>query len=337
MRTQTHREPVKYVITDQRSDLNISPGSEGKPEFRNKKDFSLPVGIFRRFLPDLCMYLKGREQYQYESQPSQDVGCFTGFKIIDFLVQRVLKPLFLPLKKNPMTVLITGASRGIGEALAYYLTGEGDTVILVARNRHRLEKIAGECNEKAEKTVAYAIPFDLTELKDLESEFLSAIGRITRRLDALVNNAGQLIRKPFVETSMEEARRLFDANFFAPAQLTRICLPLLRESGRGHVVNITSMSGFQGSRKFGGLSYYSASKAALGGLTEVLAEELKEEGIRVNGVALGSVQTEMFAESFPGVRVNMLPGEMAEFLAWFLREGGRFMNGKVIPVSTATP
>jgi len=236
-----------------------------------------------------------------------------------------------------MTILITGASRGIGEALAYRLTSGGDTVILVARNRGKLEKVAGECNNRAKHQVAYVIPFDLTDLQDLEKEFLSAVEGIANKLDALVNNAGQLIRKPFSDTSMAEAKVLFDTNFFAPAQLTRLCLPLLRKSDQGQVVNITSMAGFQGSRKFAGLSYYSASKAALGGLTEVLAEELKEEGVRVNSLALGAVQTEMYAESFPGMKVDMQPERMAEFISWFLREGGRFMNGKVIPVSSATP
>jgi 3-oxoacyl-[acyl-carrier protein] reductase len=236
-----------------------------------------------------------------------------------------------------MIAIITGASRGIGEALAYRLADQGDTVILVARNRERLEQVAGTCNRKAGKTLAHAVPFDLADLPDLEKEFLSMIGRVAGHIDALVNNAGQMIRKPFSDTSLTEAKRLFDANFFAPAQLCRICIPLMKGAENPHMVNITSMAGFQGSRKFPGLTYYGASKAALGGLTEILAEELKGEGIRVNGLAIGSVATGMFAQAFPDAEASMDPGQISRFIAWFVREGGRFMNGKVIPVAPATP
>ena len=170
-----------------------------------------------------------------------------------------------------MVILITGASKGIGAALAESLTGSGHTVILVARNRTRLEQVVAGCNEKAGKLLAHSIPFDLTELSELQEEFVSRVGGIAAKVDALVNNAGQLIRKPFHQISTREAKGLFDANFFAPAALIRTCLPLMMDSELKHVVNITSMAGYQGSSKFSGLSYYSASKSALGSLTECLA------------------------------------------------------------------
>jgi 3-oxoacyl-[acyl-carrier protein] reductase len=236
-----------------------------------------------------------------------------------------------------MNILITGASRGIGAALAESLTSSGHSVLLVSRNRAGLEQVEEKCNRGAGSPLAHAIPFDLTDLPDLEKEFLSLIGGITESLDALVNNAGQLIRKPFSRISIQEAKGLFDANFFAPALLIRLCLPLMEKSELKHVVNVTSMAGFQGSAKFSGLSFYGASKAALGGLTECLAEELKPEGFSVNGLAIGSVQTEMFAEAFPGFRAPLNPPKMAEFMKWFILEGAGFFNGKVLPVSVATP
>ncbi len=108
-------------------------------------------------------------------------------------------------------------------------------------------------------------------------------------------------------------------------------------SGLKHVVNVTSMAGYQGSSKFNGLSYYSASKAALGSLTECLAEELKDESIKVNALAIGAVQTEMLEEAFPGFKAPLQPSQMAEFMKWFTLEGPVFFNGKVLPVSLSTP
>jgi short-subunit dehydrogenase len=236
-----------------------------------------------------------------------------------------------------MVLLITGASRGIGAALAAQLTRMDHQVLLVSRNIRNLEEIASTCNRTAGKELAFPVPFDLGDLPDLESEFLSAIRQHTTQLDGLINNAGHLINQPFTEVSLKDARRLFDINFFMPAQLIRICVPLMSASALKHVVNISSMGGFQGSSKFPGLSYYSASKAALASLSECLAEEFKPLGIRVNALAIGSVQTEMLAEAFPGLKAPLTPGEMAGFLQWFTLEGGNYFNGKILPVSISTP
>lgn len=233
--------------------------------------------------------------------------------------------------------MISGASRGIGAALAEALTAAGHTVLLVSRSRKLLAEVTEACNEKAGKELARAIPFDLTELPELEQEFLSMVKKTSGRIDCLVNNAGQLIRKPFIKTTPVEAKALFDANLFAPASLIRTTLPLMEGSILKHVVNITSMAGFQGSSKFSGLSYYSASKAALGSLTECLAEELKEEGVRVNALAIGAVQTEMLARAFPDYKAPLDPPQMADFMRWFVLEGASYFNGKVLPVSLSTP
>jgi 3-oxoacyl-[acyl-carrier protein] reductase len=236
-----------------------------------------------------------------------------------------------------MNLLITGASKGIGAALAESASAAGHTVLLVSRNSTRLELVAGNCNRMAGMELAHAIPFDLTDLSDLQDEFTTRIEAITGRLDAIVNNAGQLINKSFLQVTPREARGIFDTNFFAPAFLIRACLPLMAGSELKHVVNITSMAGYQGSAKFAGLSYYSASKAALGSLTECLAQELKVQEVKVNALAIGSVQTEMLAEAFPGLRAPLVPSQMAEYLLWFTLEGSKYFNGKVLPVSRSTP
>ena len=240
-------------------------------------------------------------------------------------------------KTEPMIILLTGASRGIGAALAREFTSEGHQVLLVSRNKTALDQVAGECNQSAGEELAFPMPFDLSDLSDLESEFVSGIRKFVPHVDVLFNNAGQLIHQPFGEVDIKDARSLFEANFFAPALLTRIILPLMKDSSLKHVVNVTSMAGFQGSSKFPGLSYYSASKAALGSLSECLAVELKEEGVKVNALAIGSVQTEMLAQAFPGMKAPLEPAEMARYMKWFALEGGAYFNGKVLPVSQATP
>jgi NAD(P)-dependent dehydrogenase (short-subunit alcohol dehydrogenase family) len=97
------------------------------------------------------------------------------------------------------------------------------------------------------------------------------------------------------------------------------------------------MGGFQGSSKYNGLSIYSASKAALGSLTECLAGELNEFGIKVNCLALGAVQTEMFEEAFPGYTAPVKAGEMAEFIREFTLNGSKYFNGKILPVALTNP
>jgi 3-oxoacyl-[acyl-carrier protein] reductase len=236
-----------------------------------------------------------------------------------------------------MVILLTGSSRGIGAALASSFTKSGHTVLLVSRNKTALQQVSERCNSEAGEMLAFPIPFDLMDLPDLEKEFISLLGEHTQTIDALFNNAGQLIRKPFHEIPLEDARKLFDVNFFVPAQLIRICRPFMENSELKHVVNVSSMAGFQGSKKFSGLSYYSASKAALAALTESLSEEYMEEGITMNALSIGSVQTEMLAEAFPGFKAPLEPSQMAEFMKWFTLEGANYFNGKILPVSLATP
>jgi len=105
----------------------------------------------------------------------------------------------------------------------------------------------------------------------------------------------------------------------------------------GHVVNISSMGGVQGSVKFAGLSAYSSSKGALITLTELLAEEYKEHGPSFNVLALGAVQTEMLEEAFPGYKPPMLAIEMAEYIVDFSLNGQKYYNGKLLQVANSTP
>ncbi|HTF82274.1 MAG TPA: SDR family oxidoreductase, partial [Cytophagales bacterium] len=104
-----------------------------------------------------------------------------------------------------------------------------------------------------------------------------------------------------------------------------------------HIVNIGSIGGFQGSKKFSGLTAYSASKSALTGLTETLAEELKYQNIKVNCLALGAVQTQMFEKAFPNHSAPNAADEIAIYIHDFSINGHKYFNGKTLPVATSTP
>ena len=132
-------------------------------------------------------------------------------------------------------------------------------------------------------------------------------------------------------------QKVYEVNVFAPAMLIKVLLPLIEKSTEAHIVNISSMGGVQGSSKFIGLSAYSSSKGALITLTECLATELAHKNIKVNCLALGSVNTEMLATAFPGYEAPVSANKMAEWVSWFALNGHHFFNGKIIPVALSNP
>ena len=226
-----------------------------------------------------------------------------------------------------MNIIITGASRGIGYATARtFLSVPGHRVVVIARDGKALETLSREYGRER------AIPL-VYDLSSSPEPLADAVGQIFDHVDILINNAGYLVRKPFTELEKENYLRSMEVNFLAPALLIRALLPLLERSSVKHVVNISSMGGVQGSVKFPGLAAYSASKAALNNLTELLAAELKEQGIRINALAPGSVDTEMLQRAFPGYEAPVTPAEMAAFIYSFATTAWQVINGKVIPVA----
>ena len=156
-----------------------------------------------------------------------------------------------------------------------------------------------------------------------------------KKVDAVVHNAGALVLKPFESTTQEDFENIYKVNVFAIAKLTQLALPYMEKGS--HVVTISSMGGIQGSMKFAGLAAYSSSKGAVITLSELLAEEYKGRGIAFNVLALGSVQTEMLAEAFPGYQAPISAEEMADYICNFTLTGHQFYNGKVLQVSSTTP
>lgn len=222
-------------------------------------------------------------------------------------------------------ILITGTSRGIGLELVKKLANEGNRIIAVSR------KITNELTSLPNVT---CISADLSVSTDLEkitekikSNFIS--------LDVLIHNAGAIVNKPFAEISSEEFEYVYKVNVFGVAALNRKVLPFMPNGS--HVVTISSMGGIQGSLKFPGLAAYSSSKGAVITLSELLAEEYKEQGIAFNVLALGAVQTEMLQEAFPGYQAPISPEGMANYIADFAMNGNKYFNGKVLEVSSSTP
>ena len=222
-------------------------------------------------------------------------------------------------------IIITGTSRGIGYELALLFANGGHQVLAISRN---LPDIL-----LAHPNIT-CLSVDLSQEQDMKqvADFLS---RAWKNVDGIIHNAGALILKPFSETTTQDFEKIYKVNVFAVAALTRLCLPYLKKGS--HVVSISSMGGIQGSMKFSGLSAYTSSKGALITLSELLAEEYKEQGIAFNSLAIGSVQTEMLAEAFPGYEAPISAAQMAEYIFNFTLTGHRFYNGKVLQVSLSTP
>ncbi len=232
-----------------------------------------------------------------------------------------------------MTILVTGASKGIGFEMIKRLSQNANTlVIAISRNIEPVTKLVNQKNTHS----ILPIKADITNAND-QKKIIKTLKSLHLKVDVLINNAGQIVNKPFEKITSKELQSVYTTNVFGPFTLIQSLLPFFNKKGKAHIVNISSMGGFQGSSKFPGLSAYSSSKSALSGLTECLAEELKPKNISVNCLAIGAVQTEMLSKAFPGYKAPLKAGQMAEFICNFALTGHTYFNGKIIPVSSTTP
>jgi NAD(P)-dependent dehydrogenase (short-subunit alcohol dehydrogenase family) len=231
-----------------------------------------------------------------------------------------------------MNIIINGASRGIGKEVALILARDKDNQLLITgRDELALKSVI---ESSLSENVSYLV-MDLTRL-DLTIEAIKdQIYNRFSRIDILINCAGALILRDFMKMSDNEGRIMMETNFIGPAAFIRLVVPLMSKGS--HIVNISSMGGFQGSLKYRGMAYYSASKAAIACLTECLAVELSDNKISVNCLSLGSVQTQMFESAFPGHIAPVQQQEMADYISWFALNGNKFFNGKVLPVAVSNP
>ena len=243
--------------------------------------------------------------------------------------------IFAQQNQPTMNIVITGASQGIGRATVKKLSRDSShSIVAIARNGQKLDELRQECLVENPGAQVFPVPFDLSST-GYTFNLLPHILKAFNTVDVLINNAGLLVKKEFLHLTDEDFDRAFDVNVKSVFKLTRALLGYFNNPA--HIVNISSMGGVQGSSKFPELALYSAAKGAVAVLTEAMAEEFKPRGIRVNCLAFGAVQTEMFAEAFPGYKAPMSSEEMGEFLADFAVNGQRFFNGKILPVSVSTP
>jgi short-subunit dehydrogenase len=222
-------------------------------------------------------------------------------------------------------IIITGTSRGIGYEMALQFANAGHQVLAISRKTPQI---------LIEHENITCLPIDISDENQLQqvNEFVS---KTWKKVDVLIHNAGSLLHKNFTEITTQEFQNIYKVNVFAVAELTKICIPFMEKGS--HVVTISSMGGIQGSMKFAGLSAYSSSKGAVITLSELLAEEYKENGIAFNVLALGAVNTEMLQEAFPGYEAPLSAKEMADYIYNFALTGNKYYNGKVLQVSSTTP
>lgn len=222
-------------------------------------------------------------------------------------------------------IIITGTSRGIGYELALQFANAGHQVLAISRKTPQA---------LMEHPNVSCLSLDISVAEDLV-QVEKFILQTWKKVDILLHNAGRLLHKPFDQITADEFQSVYKVNVFAVAELTKICIPFMQKGS--HVVTISSMGGIQGSMKFAGLAAYSSSKGAVITLSELLAEEYKEQGIAFNVLALGAVNTEMLQEAFPGYEAPLSAKEMADYIFNFALTGNKFYNGKVLQVSSSTP
>ena len=220
-------------------------------------------------------------------------------------------------------IVVTGASSGIGRATAELFAREGALVAIFARSAEKLAQMAGER--------VLAVAGDVANEADLERLFSEVESRFGD-CDVLVNNAGTTDVARLIDTTPDRWDRMFAVNVRGAYLATRRALPAMVARRSGTIVNVASISGVIGPEKFPGFVSYCASKAAVIGMTEALAVEVRDAGVRVNCVSPGSVDTPMWAGVSGGAPAAMTPEEIAQAIRFLASSESRPMNGQNLNV-----
>jgi NAD(P)-dependent dehydrogenase (short-subunit alcohol dehydrogenase family) len=230
----------------------------------------------------------------------------------------------LPL--DGTTAVVTGASRGIGRAIAIKLAVElGAEIALWARDMSALRAVAGEISAKRGK--ARAIVVDVTDA-DAVNRAAELVRATMPPLRVLVNNAGAVLRKTTENISDAEWKKVIATNLDGTFFVTRAFIAQLQHSS-GRVINIASRSGREGTSL---LAAYCAAKHAVVGLTRALAEELRAAKVSVNAICPGSVDTQMLREGMPGGRPDMSPEDVARTAVFLAHAAPNALTGACIDV-----
>ncbi|MDB6105133.1 MAG: hypothetical protein JWO52_5132 [Gammaproteobacteria bacterium] len=214
----------------------------------------------------------------------------------------------------PKNWLITGISSGIGRSLAEAALAEGHVVVGTVRNPEQVGELEKLCPGRA-----ISVILDVTKLDSVVSGVEGAAKALGGRIDVLVNNAGWGLVGAIEETSVQEARDVFEVNFFGQLNVTRVALPIMRARGSGHILVASAVGGFTG---VGGLGVYSAAKAAVDVMNEALAQEVMSFGIKVTVLTLG-----IFRTNFASSSLKQTASVMTEYTNTSAGQFRRFIGG----------
>ncbi len=223
------------------------------------------------------------------------------------------------------TAVVTGASRGIGRAIALRLAEAGAEVALWARDMNALRQVASEITANRGKARAIVVDVTDSEAVDRAAQLVHAT---MPPLRVLVNNAGAVLRKPTESITDTEWRHVIGVNLDGTFHVTRAFLPDL-EHNAGRVINIASIAGREGTSL---LAAYCAAKHGVVGLTRALAEELRAAKVSVNAVCPGSVDTAMLREGRPGARPDMTPDDVAKTVMFLAVSAPAALTGACIDI-----
>ncbi|HDR90467.1 MAG TPA: SDR family oxidoreductase [Bacteroidetes bacterium] len=239
-------------------------------------------------------------------------------------------------KQENKIAIITGGSSGLGLATARKFVSEGIRVVVIGRDSRKLQHASKILGEKA-----MCLVFDLNELENIPGLVKKIFGEFGT-IDILVNNAGIHLKKDFFETTDEEYSRIIHVNQMAVFALTREVAGVMKKTGGGVVLNISSMASQYGLPK---VIAYSAAKAAVEGMTRAMTVDLSPLGIRVNCIAPGFIMTSMSENAFdndPERKARVLartplgrlgtPEEVAEAAYFLVSDASSFISGVVLPV-----
>jgi short-subunit dehydrogenase len=227
-------------------------------------------------------------------------------------------------------ILLTGASSGIGSALAPLLAKEGAELVLLARRKERLEEVAGQIQQQYGNRKVVIVDGDITDSEVRRRAIQSATEHLGG-LDILINNAGVGATARFEDTTQDTLRRMFEVNFFALFDLTQLALPLLKQGASPMVVNLSSIVGLRGVPHYG---VYGAAKFAVSGLSESMRAEFAKHGIDVLLVCPGTTQTEFFDVLHQSTSAPALPSHRpvtSEYVAVRIVRAMKQGKRKIIP------
>jgi 3-oxoacyl-[acyl-carrier protein] reductase len=238
------------------------------------------------------------------------------------------------------TIIVTGASRGIGKSIAELFASEGACLILLGRSMPALELVKNGLDVKFTDKSKYHVCIEI-EISDRESikSSIKKIASLQWQIDCLVNNAGIMIDAPLMLMRSEDLDNLFEVNTVGVILITQNILKMMARNKKGSIINLTSIIGTNGAK---GQSVYSATKSAIIGFTKSLSKELASLNIRVNAIAPGFIQTDMtsgkselfYDKSLKSIGIGRfgVPRDVAELATFLASDKSTYITGQIIGV-----